>query len=197
MSKRKENSSEKNLNINEDSGIKSQLKDNMDEQNIAVEINGKDESEKISIKDSNDLLILDLTAKVNDYKNTAQRIQAEFENFRKRNEDVKKTIRMDVINEVVLDFLTVLDSVDSALSMVNDSSLREGVVLIGKQFTSVLSQYEIEEINPLNQLFDPCLHNAIMQEADPDNVGKVLQVLQKGYQRKGKVIRYATVKVAV
>lgn len=160
-----------------------------------------DNSDTIKPQDANlvdeDPIIIGLNARINEYKLTAQRIQAEFENYRKRNDEAKKSLRFEVTNDVLLDFLKVLDSINCALNMVKEDSLKEGLVLIAKQFNSLLFNYEVIEIDPINQKFDPNFHHAIMQINDKDNIGNIVEVYQKGYVRKDKVLRYATVKVAI
>ncbi len=190
----KKNDDEKNDILNDkqpdNSGVSSSDASNINE--------STDDAKKESANlDAKDLLINELNLRLEEYKLTAQRLQAEFENYRKRNDEAKKSQRFDVTNDVLLDFLTVLDSVNCALNIVKEESLREGINLIAKQFNALLSSYEVLEIDPLNSKFDPMFHNAIMQIDNPESVGNVVQVFQKGYIRKGKVLRYATVKVAV
>jgi molecular chaperone GrpE len=190
----KKNDDEKNDILNDkqpdNSGVSSSDASNINE--------STDDAKKESANlDAKDLLINELNLRLEEYKLTAQRLQAEFENYRQRNDEAKKSQRFDVTNDVLLDFLTVLDSVNCALNIVKEESLREGINLIAKQFNALLSSYEVLEIDPLNSKFDPMFHNAIMQIDNPESVGNVVQVFQKGYIRKGKVLRYATVKVAV
>ncbi|MDD4120152.1 MAG: nucleotide exchange factor GrpE [Clostridia bacterium] len=173
-------------------------KDNSEKLNSAEESDTPvSEDPKTDEFEINNEVIAQLNLKIDDYKFTAQRIQAEFENYRKRNEEIKNSIKSDTINEIIQEFLLVLDSINSALKIVQEGSAKEGINLIAKQFYSLLTKYEVEEIDPENEAFNPLFHNAVMQEENPEKVGTVVQVFQKGYKRKGKVIRFATVKVAV
>ncbi len=135
-------------------------------------------------------------AKMEEYKDLAQRTQADFDNFRKRNAESVKQARIDGGNDVVISILPVLDTVEIAINMINDEATKAGVQLIQKKFQEVFAKYGIKEIEALGKEFDPNLHNAIMQVEDAENAGKVVEVLQKGYTRDGKIIRYSMVKVA-
>ncbi|MBQ4072772.1 MAG: nucleotide exchange factor GrpE [Clostridia bacterium] len=135
-------------------------------------------------------------SKMEEYKALAQRTQADFDNFRKRNVEAVKQARVDGGNDVVLSMLPVLDTVEIAINMIADEATKSGVQLIQKKFQEVFAKYGVKEIEAMGQEFDPNLHNAIMQVEDPENAGKVVEVLQKGYTRDGKVIRYSMVKVA-
>lgn len=135
-------------------------------------------------------------AKMEEYKDLAQRTQADFDNFRKRNVEAVKQARADGGNDVVLSMLPVLDTVEIAINMISDEATKSGVQLIQKKFQEVFAQYGVKEIDALGSEFDPNLHNAVMQVEDEENAGKVVEVLQKGYTRDGKVIRPSMVKVA-
>ncbi|MBR2349658.1 MAG: nucleotide exchange factor GrpE [Clostridia bacterium] len=135
-------------------------------------------------------------AKVEEYKGLLQRERAEFDNFRKRNAEAVKVARADGGSEVVISMLPILDTVQIAINMISDEASKSGVQLIEKKFMDVFSKYGVKEIEALGKDFDPNLHNAVMQVEDADNAGKVVEVLQKGYTRDGKVIRYSMVKVA-
>ena len=135
-------------------------------------------------------------AKMEEYKDLAQRTQADFDNFRKRNVEAVKQARADGGNDVVLSMLPVLDTVEIAINMISDEATKSGVQLIQKKFQEVFAKYGVKEIDALGSEFDPNLHNAVMQVEDEENAGKVVEVLQKGYTRDGKVIRPSMVKVA-
>ena len=136
-------------------------------------------------------------AKMEEYKDLAQRTQADFDNFRKRNAEAVKQARADGGNDVVNSMLPVLDTVEIAINMISDEATKSGVQLIQKKFQEVFAKYGVKEIEALGSEFDPNLHNAVMQVEDAENAGKVVEVLQKGYTRDGKVIRPSMVKVAI
>ena len=148
-------------------------------------------------EDADDIDIVALAqSKIEEYKDTLQRVQAEFDNYRKRNAEAVKQARAEGVNETILQMLPVLDTVEIAIGMINDEATKAGVELIRKKFAEVFSHYGVEEIEAEGAEFDPALHNAVMQVEDAENAGKVVEVLRKGYRRNGKVIRYAMVKVA-
>lgn len=150
-----------------------------------------------SAEDADDIDIVALAqSKMEEYKDTLQRVQAEFDNYRKRNAEAVKQARAEGVNETILQMLPVLDTVEIAIGMINDEATKAGVELIRKKFAEVFSHYGVEEIEAQGAEFDPALHNAVMQVEDAENAGKVVEVLRKGYRRNGKVIRYAMVKVA-
>lgn len=154
-------------------------------------------SEADSAEDADDMDIVALAqSKMEEYKDTLQRVQAEFDNYRKRNAEAVKQARAEGVNETILQMLPVLDTVEIAIGMINDEATKAGVELIRKKFAEVFSHYGVEEIEAEGAEFDPALHNAVMQVEDAENAGKVVEVLRKGYRRNGKVIRYAMVKVA-
>ncbi len=128
------------------------------------------------------------------------RLNAEFQNYKKRVER-EKTDLVKFANERLLsDFLTVLDNMDRALENSADSpddKLREGLVMIEKSLKDLLEKNGVEEVEAKGEEFDPELHHAVMtEEVEGTDEGIVLDVLQKGYKLKGKVIRPAMVKVS-
>lgn len=159
-----------------------------------TEEKGADVSEN-SEADDIDIVAL-AQSKMEEYKDTLQRVQAEFDNYRKRNAEAVKQARADGVNDTILQMLPVLDTVEIAIGMIADEATKAGVELIRKKFAEVFAHYGVEEIEALGAEFDPSLHNAVMQTEDSENAGKVVEVLRKGYKRNGKVIRYAMVKVA-
>lgn len=138
------------------------------------------------------------------YLSMAQRLQAEFDNFRKRNRAAVSEAYQDATFETVESFLPVLDNLERALeSSAKDESpqvqsICKGVEMVTKQFIDILGKMDIEEIDALGQPFDPAYHDAVMQEEteDEDQKNTVVEVLLKGYKTSDRVIRYSMVKVA-
>lgn len=152
-------------------------------------------TETADTQDSTVSAIAAAEEKANEFKDMAQRIQAEFENYRKRNNDSIKNARLDGANDVILALLPVIDAVDIAKTLITEQASLAGVQLIRKQLTTLLEKYEVEEIACVGEAFNPDLHNAVLREEAEGMQDKIIEVLQKGYIRKGKVIRYAMVKV--
>ena len=93
--------------------------------------------------------------------------------------------------------LPTIDNLERALDAAQESDpLAEGVRMTLKLMTESLAKFGFEEIPALGEDFDPEKHNAVMREQS-DEPGKVLEVFQKGYRVKDKIIRYAMVKVSV
>lgn len=141
----------------------------------------------------------DAQAKTAEYLAMAQRIQADFENFRRRNESVRADAYADGRREVAADMLPVLDNLERAAEAAeksNDEALKNGVLLVLKQMNDIYGKMEVVAIDRPGEKFDPNLENAILQgtmeEGEP---GTVCQVLQKGYRMGDRVLRHAMVKV--
>lgn len=136
-----------------------------------------------------------------DYLNTARRAQADLENYRKRNANLRMEALADGKNDVICELLPVIDNFDRAIAQAReqeqDESFIEGFDMIRKQLLAILENNKIEEIAGEGEVFDPNLQMAVMQEeVEGKESGCVCEVLQKGYRVKdGKVLRHAMVKV--
>jgi len=138
-------------------------------------------------------------AKAAEYLSLAQRVQADFENFRRRNESVRADAYADGRKDVAAVMLPVLDNLERAVDAAKDSpddALKSGVEMVLKQMTDAYAKLDVKAINRLGEKFDPNLENAILQGTPEDGEpGTVCQVLQKGYMIGDKVLRHAMVKV--
>lgn len=127
------------------------------------------------------------------------RIQAEFENFKKRTQKEKEAIQKYKSQDIASDILPALDNFDRALHAdtqgVNESYV-EGVSMVYRQLLDAMKTHGIEVIDAVGEEFDPNLHHAVMQVEDEEKESNtVVEELQKGYMLKDKVIRPAMVKV--
>ena len=138
-------------------------------------------------------------AKTAEYLAMAQRVQADFENFRKRNESVRADAYADGRKDVAAMMLPVLDNLERAVDAASDSkdeALKSGVELVLKQMQDAYQKLDVTPIDRLGEKFDPNLENAILQGTPEDGEpGTVCQVLQKGYRIGDRVLRHAMVKV--
>ena len=138
-------------------------------------------------------------AKAAEYLALAQRVQADFENFRRRNESVRADAYADGRKDTAAIMLPVLDNLERAVEAAagsTDEALKNGVEMVLKQMTDAYGKMEVKPINRLGEKFDPNLENAILQGTeDEGEPGTVCQVLQKGYMIGDKVLRHAMVKV--
>lgn len=137
------------------------------------------------------------TAQADEYLKLAQRTKADFENFRRRNESVRADSYADGQRNVAAAMLPVLDNLERALqSAGEDSPLKSGIELTLKQMQDAFGKLGVTAIDRQGEKFDPNLENAVLQgSTEEGEPGTVCQVLQKGYQMGGFVLRHAMVKV--
>lgn len=128
----------------------------------------------------------------------AQRLQADFDNFRKRNADSLGRAVTDGESNVILKLLPALDAFEQALAMIADPAVAEGVDMIRRKIAETLAGFDVEQIVSLGEEFDPEYHNALTRVDVEDEAmsGRVVEVLQQGYRRGDKILRHALVKVA-
>ena len=135
-----------------------------------------------------------LEEKVLEYVHTAQRLQADFDNYRKKSLEQIAQSRYDGMADAVTKMMPVLDSIASAKKMIKEEKLLEGFVMIENQLLNAFSSLGVEKIEALNQPFDPKLHNALAVQNNPDAPNDiVLEEYQAGYKLNDKVIRYSQV----
>ena len=138
-------------------------------------------------------------ARANEYLALAQRVQADFENYRRRNENVRTDAYADGRKDTAALMLPVLDNLERAVEAAAgsaDEALRNGVEMVLKQMSDAYGKLDVKPIDRLGEKFDPNLENAILQGTEDDGEpGTVCQVLQKGYLIGDKVLRHAMVKV--
>lgn len=128
------------------------------------------------------------------------RMQAEFDNFRKRTAKEREDLYIMSLEKIVTELLPIVDNMERALNIFKSSSLDssyiDGVDMIQKQLLAILEKNGLKEINAMGMDFDPNLHHAVMQvEGDVEEENKVKEVLQKGYFLGSKVIRPTMVQV--
>jgi molecular chaperone GrpE len=130
-------------------------------------------------------------------KDSWLRTAADFENFKKRNQDTRINAYKDGKIDIIKKILVVGDTLDRALSMSLDEKTMEGLKMIARQFSETLQAEGVTEINPVGEPFDPNFHEAVMQAPKDENEipNTVKQVFLKGYKLNDKVIRYAQVVV--
>ena len=138
------------------------------------------------------------TARAKDVNGMYVRLQADFDNYRKRTTDQLGKAKEDGVAEAMTKVIPTLDVIGQALQMITDEKVAEGVQMINRQLLGVLQSFGVTEIPALGKEFDPELHNAILQvKADkPDAEGRVIEVFQKGYRMGERILRHSVVKVA-
>ena len=175
----------------------------MDEKkkNASVEESEAEVTEKESalIAENESLIkeIEELKKQADDYKDKWMRNVAEFDNYKKRNANQWSEAFTEGVSSVIVKILPVGDNLDWALGLGLDEKTTEGIKKIRAKFDETLKGLDIEEINPVGEVFDPNVAEAVMQVPleEGDEPDTVKQVFQKGYRKKDKIIRYATVSV--
>jgi molecular chaperone GrpE len=131
-------------------------------------------------------------------KDQLLRARAEFDNFRKRSARDNERIRKTAAEALVRDLLPVMDHLELALKHADRASLAmaEGVEMVTRQFAEVLSKHGVEPIPSVGEVFDPNVHEAMMQRPDEEAApNTVVEEFQRGYRMGDLVLRPAKVVV--
>ncbi len=142
--------------------------------------------------------IAELEAALEEAKASVLYVKAEGENIRRRAMDDIDKARKFALEKFSNELLAVKDSLDAALNVGNADveSYKNGVELTVKQLGAVFEKFNIAEINPIGEKFDPNKHQAISMLENGGEPNTVTQVLQKGYTLNDRVLRPALVMVA-
>ena len=127
------------------------------------------------------------------------RTAAEFDNFKKRALKEKDDVRKYGAESMLKDFLPVADNLERALDHAEQHDPKqviEGVRLVQKMFESALGKHGINPFSALGQMFDPSMHEALMQAESEEPAGKVIQEMARGYKLHERLVRPAAVVVA-
>lgn len=141
------------------------------------------------------------TREIDELMNRFVRLQADFDNYKKRMVKERQEISVYILEDIVSQLLPVVDNFERALDSAENNgendSLLNGLNMILKQFKDFLEKNGIKEIEAEEKEFDPRFHDAVMQEeTDKYPSNTIIEVLQKGYILSNKVIRPSMVKVA-
>ncbi len=176
-----------------------------------VEASDQDQGEEAQIDSAEEtasadedvhLLLEDARNKADQHWNDLLRVQAELENLRKRNSRDLENAHKFGMEKFIQEILPVWDSLAMAVTAASDDNvdldkMREGMDLTLKMMSSAMDKFNVEEINPEGQPFDPEQHQAMsMQETSDAAANTVINVFQKGYLLNGRLIRPAMVVVA-
>ena len=127
-----------------------------------------------------------------------KRLQADFENFRRRTRQEKEELSNMVVQDFIKDLLPMIDNFDRAMAAeaADGAKFQQGVEMIYNQLAEILKNKGLEKIDTTDAKFDPNFHQAVMRVENPDLEDESIAMeLQKGYMVKGKVIRPAMVQV--
>lgn len=168
----------------------------------ASEKHKKDHKEKVK-KDKNKEKIEELENKIKVLEEQNLRERAESINFRKRKEEETARILKFCNEDLIKEILPTIDNFERAIKMDDDnlddevSKYLSGIKMIYCNLINTLEKYGVKAIDGFNKPFDPTYHQAVMTESkDGMEAGMVIEVLQKGYLLKDRVIRPAMVKVS-
>ena len=171
----------------------------VEEQNENVENQDAEKSAE-ETSDNCDDKVKKLEAELEEWKNSYTRKLAEFQNFTKRKENEVAEMRKYASEGIIVKLLDNIDNLERAVDASKESqnfdSLIEGVNMILNNLKNLLTEEGVEEIEAAGKEYDPYEHKAMITENKEeldDNV--VVQVFQKGYKMKGKVVRPAMVTV--
>ncbi len=174
-----------------------EAKDNLQEETVTPEEEAKEPTEETVEKSPEELL----KEEVEQLKDKMMRHAAEFDNFKKRTAKEREDLYSMAVCDTVEKILPVKDNLERAVLAADaedgGESLKEGVKMILKQIDDVLSAMGVEKIKTVGEEFNPELHNAVMhEESEEFGENTVSDELMSGYTCKGKVVRFAMVKVA-
>lgn len=128
------------------------------------------------------------------------RLQADFDNYKKRTTKEKEEIFKYAIEDFSKKLLPVLDNLERAIQALDKNNIQDdyanGVRMVLTQLMQVLEQEGLKEISCEGEMFDPNLHHGVtVEDSEAHDDDQIMDVYQKGYQFKGKVIRPAMVKI--
>ena len=189
---------EEKIEIIEEENLQ-EIEDNM-VVNEQIEV---EECEGLNGEAGDDEAILDLKKQLQEAQNSYLRIHADFENIKKRLEKEKYQAIDYASEKFAKDLLSPIDSLEMAMSSADlDLSsdelltkLKEGIALTIKNFYTVFEKHDISTVET-NSTFDPNFHNAVMKvEDEQKEEGDIVQVMQKGYKYKDRLLRPAMVSI--
>lgn len=160
----------------------------------------QEETTEEVVVDEKEQKIAELTAKLAEEENRYLRLRADYDNTLRRQKLDREAAEKFRAQSLLTDLLPVLDNLERALqvqvSSEDATSLYKGVEMVYRQFLDAANREGLEVIATEGQVFDPNVHQAVMQEQDAEkDSGVVLRELQKGYKLKDRVLRPAMVSV--
>lgn len=140
------------------------------------------------------------TEDVRAYIERIQRLQAEFENYKKRAQKDLAAAEERIIDGIILDFLPLYDNMQRAFDAFaddrNTDALVAGMEQIFAQFGQILAQKDVSRVNAVGEVFDPALHEAMLGVESDETKNTILEEFSPGYTRNGRVLRASKVTVS-
>ncbi len=176
---------------------------NTAEENTAEETSAQTEEavpEQMAEADNKE--VLELKRQSEEYYNRLLRMQADFENYKKRIAREREDMYNNALETITAQLLPVVDNMERAVDAFRKDKLDEkyisGVEMVCNQIVDILGKNGVKEIEAMDKDFDPNLHHAVMQvPGEDEDENKIKEVFQKGYILGNKVIRPSLVKVSV
>lgn len=159
---------------------------------------GEENIQQVSAEELLQQKVEDLQAAVQEKDERVKRLQADFENFRRRTRQEKEELSAVVTQTLLTDMLPLLDNFERAMAVEakDMESFQTGVEMIYKQLKAALEKNGLETIDTTDTKFDPNFHQAVMRVQNPEKEDdSIAAELQKGYMVKGRVIRPSMVQV--
>lgn len=206
MAKKEKKEKGEELEIDEEDQSKIQEDENLensseDKDDSSTEKDGDDEESEVE-ESEDELAKLNKSLEEKDeeiieLKSHIQRLQADFDNFRKQNDKQKQDLIRYANEGLIVKFLDVYEDMERALeNSTNEEELREGLELIYSKMKNTLDKEGVEEIPAVGEKFDPFKHEALLTVDSPNHENnEIVDELMKGYTLKDKVIKYSKVRV--
>ena len=155
------------------------------------------ENKKESNEESLQKQLNEQSQKIEELTETLKRLQAEFENYKKRTEKEKSELVKYAHADIIESILTVLDSFEIALKNTSDKDkFVDGMKIVYAQLYSILEDEGLSPIKTSGEKFDPYRHEVLMKEESEKPEGTILEEFQKGYMLNDKVLRFSKVKIS-
>ena len=178
--------------------VENETQPNQEQEQVEIDSLSKEQLVELakSLMAENQSLI-ENAKKADEYKDSWLRARADFENFKKRNNETRRLAYEDGKNDVLKSILLIGDNLDRALLTIKDEQTKKGIEMVIKQYGEILKNIGVEEINPVGQKFDPNFAEAVMQvdAEEGEESETVKQVFLKGYKMGDRVLRFASVQI--
>jgi len=187
-----------------DSGPPEEGQDEVLEGEVVSDLEASMNDDSIPVEEKLELILAALEAseaKALEYLDGWQRSMAEFTNYRKRQERDRDLNRFETVGRIAKRYLPIVDDLERALNdrptQGEGAAWSEGIELIYRKLMNILDAEGVTIIEAQNQMFDPNLHEAVIQtESDEYESGQIIEVLQTGYKMGDRVLRPAVVRIA-
>jgi molecular chaperone GrpE len=168
----------------------------------AVPVPSSDHADETTVAPAPDAVLAAKAQEVDRLQDRLLRLQAEFENYKKRMAREKADYLKFATESLLVELLPVLDNLERAIASAraetaNREAVVDGIEMIARLFRSTLEKAGVKPMDAVGQPFDPALHQAVAQvECADERDNVVLEEIQKGYLLEGRVLRAAMVKVS-